>query len=81
MNNRMQFVNDFEVSDITRLNYSRNGNPKFLFSFKNGMEMETPTDAGWVYAISPNAIIGTVIRLKYKTTNKRSGRYEILGIA
>ena len=81
MNNRMQFVNDFEVSDITRLNSSRNGNPKFLFSFKNGMEMETPTEAGWVYEISPNAIIGTVIRLKYKTTNKRSGRYEILGIA
>ena len=79
MSNHMQFVNDFEVSDITRLKNSRDGNPKFLFSFKNGMEMET--NAGWVYGISPDAIIGTVIRLKYKTTNKRNGRYEVLGIA
>ena len=79
MSNHMQFVNNFEVSDITRLKNSRDGNPKFLFSFKNGMEMET--NAGWVYGISPDAIIGTVIRLKYKTTNKRNGRYEVLGIA
>ena len=79
MSDHMQFVNNFEVSDITRLKKSRNGNPKFLFSFKNGMEMET--NAGWVYGISPDAIIGTVIRLKYKTTNKRNGRYEVLGIA
>ena len=79
MSNHMQFVNDFEVSDITRLKNSRDGNPKFLFSFKNGMEMET--NAGWVYGISPDAIIGTVIRLKYKTANKRNGRYEVLGIA
>jgi|TARA_R100001163_G_C5018802_1_gene162224 hypothetical protein len=78
MANHMTFTNTFKVQSIERLKNSRNGNPKFKFNFDNGMEMVTPTDAGWVYALVPSQIEGTTIKIKYKTARKH---YEILGIA
>ena len=68
------------VLRVERLKNSRNGNPKFRLVFDNGLIMQTPTDAGWVYGISPDAIENTKIRVKYRTSVNGSD-YTILGIA
>jgi hypothetical protein len=73
----MQFTNTFNVADVKRLNNSRNGNPQFQFIFENGLEMRTPADVMWAYEIVPTAIIGTLIRVKYRTY--RNG-LQIVGI-
>ena len=78
MANYMRFTSTLGVHAIERLRNSRNGGPRYRFLLYNGMEMKTPTDAGWVYGLVPSAITDTTIRVHYRT--KRGG-YEILGIA
>ena len=80
MSDYMTFTNTFNVLRVERLKNSRNGNPKFRFVFDNNLTMQTPTDAGWVYGISPHAIENTKIRVKYRTSVNGSD-YTILGIA
>lgn len=81
----MTFTNTFDVHSIERLKNSISGNPRFLFIFDDGFtQMATPVNAGWAHAIVPEAIVGTTIRVKYRTPKKSESRlfdYEILGIA
>jgi hypothetical protein len=56
------------IDKIKRLANSRNGNPRFMVEFADGMIMQTAPDAGWVYGIVPDQLIGRVVTASYYMT-------------
>mgnify|MGYP003109518743 CR=1 FL=1 len=77
MSEYIKMTKHFKVANIERCKNSRNGNPRFKFIFTNGFKMKTPIDAGWVYSITPHALIDEIVRVTFKTTSKG---YEVLGL-
>tara|TARA_R100000995_G_C3477088_1_gene121574 strand:- start:1192 stop:1485 length:294 start_codon:yes stop_codon:yes gene_type:complete len=67
----------WKIKRTKRLNNSRNGNPKFKFIFENGTEMVTPTDAGWIYGLTPHTLHGKEVTIQFKII--RNG-YELQDI-
>ncbi len=62
----IQFTQVLQLDTIARLKNSRNGNPRFLLAFTNGLIGKTKTDAGFAYAIHNGMNLVTV---KYHFTN------------
>jgi hypothetical protein len=67
------------VIDVERLNNSRNGNPRYRFTFDGGETMKTAPDAGWVYSINPDSLIGRPVAATYHVT--KTGRAVLDGVA
>ena len=56
------------IDKIKRLANSRNGNPRFMVEFADGMIMRTAPDAGWVYGIVPDQLVGRPVAASYHMT-------------
>ena len=72
----------FTIKSIERLNNSRNGNPKYNFvlyddEIASEIDMITPTDAGWVYGIDQDKLIGSTVIIDYRLFRNN---YQIEGI-
>ena len=72
----------FTIKSIERLNNSRNGNPKYKFvlyddEIASEIDMITPTDAGWVYGIDQDKLIGSTVIIDYRLFRNN---YQIEGI-
>ena len=67
MANYIQFTKVALVDTIVRLKNSRNGNPRFLMAFTNGLIAKTKVDAGFAYAIHSGM---TLVTIKYHFTPK-----------
>tara|TARA_R100001163_G_C5065046_1_gene202842 strand:+ start:614 stop:865 length:252 start_codon:yes stop_codon:yes gene_type:complete len=59
---------NIKVSGVKRLNNSVNGNPRYEFHFYKGGVATTPSDAGWVYAFSPDTFWGKWVDITYHIT-------------
>lgn len=51
MGTYIQFTRASWVDTIVRLKNSKNGNPRYLIAFTNGITGTTKTDAGFAYSI------------------------------
>jgi hypothetical protein len=63
----IQFSRTAVVDTIVRLKNSRNGNPRYLIAFTDGIVGKTKTDAGFVYGIHDGL---TVVNVKFHFTPK-----------
>lgn len=54
------------IKDITRLQNSKNGNPRFHIIMEDGTEGTTKTDAGWAYSIDPWGWKGKKVNYEWK---------------
>lgn len=63
----IQFTHVLQLDTIARLKNSRNGNPRFILAFTNGLIGKTKSDAGFAYAIHNGMNLVTV---KYHFTPK-----------
>ena len=74
-----KFTHSLIVENIDRLNNSRNGNPRFKFTLsglpplhprlsRGLISMKTPSDAGWVYEVCPDQLIGKRVAATYHIT-------------
>mgnify|MGYP003643029481 FL=1 len=64
------------IKEITRLQNSKNGNPRFHIIMEDGAEGVTKTDAGWAYEIVPHAWEGKLCT--YEVKEYKSG-YRVFG--
>lgn len=67
MTSYVQFTKVALVDSIARLKNSRNGNPRFLMAFTDGLIAKTKADAGFAYAIHGGM---TLVTIKYHFTPK-----------
>lgn len=63
----IQFQRVSQIDSIARLNNSRNGNPRYLIAFTDGIIGKTKTDAGFVYAIHNGM---DLVKVKFHYTSK-----------
>jgi hypothetical protein len=79
MSGYMRFTQTRVVHSFKRLNSSRNGNPRFAFTFVNSdgdkETMKTQPDSGWVYALTPDALVDNPVALTFHYT--KTGRAVI----
>ena len=54
------------IKEITRLQNSKNGNPRFYIIMEDGAEGTTKTDAGWAYPIDPWGWKGKKVNYEWK---------------
>ena len=54
------------IKEITRLQNSKNGNPRFHIIMEDGTEGTTKTDAGWAYSIDPWGWKGKKVNYEWK---------------
>jgi hypothetical protein len=79
MSNYMRFTRVKKIEHVARLKNSKNGNPRFKFIFADGDMLTTQTDAGWVYSISPDQLIGRPVAATFHFTP--TGRGILDGLA
>lgn len=63
----MQFTRVALVDTIVRLKNSKNGNPRYLIAFADGLSGKTKSDAGFVYSIHSGL---SYVRVSYHFTAK-----------
>ena len=73
MTEYMRFTRVKQVEKIDRLRSSKNGNPRFKFTFTDGDVLKTQPNAGWVYAICPDQLVGRPIAATYHFTPRGKG--------
>ena len=79
MTSYMRFTRVKRVEKIDRLKTSRNGNPRFKFTFGDGDVLTTQPNAAWVYAICPDQLTGRPIAATFHYTP--SGKGILDGVA
>jgi hypothetical protein len=83
MSGYMRFTQTRVVQSFKRLNSSCNGNPRFAFTFVNSdgdkETMKTQSDSGWVYALTPEALVGNPVAITFHYT--KTGRSVIDSMA
>lgn len=67
MPNHIQFTHVLQLDSLARLKNSRNGNPRYLVAFTNGLVGKTKPDSSMAYAIHSGLSFVTV---KYHFTPK-----------
>mgnify|MGYP004449402207 FL=1 len=67
------------MQSIKRLHNSKDGNPRFEFTFSNGESMKTASDVMWSLAILPDRLVGRPIAATFHYTP--SGRAVLDGVA
>ena len=75
----MQFKRIKIVQSIERLHNSKDGNPRFEFTFSNGESMKTAANVMWAFAIVPDRLIGRPIAATFQYTP--SGCAVLEGVA
>ena len=75
----MQFKRIKIVQSIKRLHNSKDGNPRFEFTFSNGERMKTAANVMWAFAIVPDRLIGRPIAATFHYTP--SGGAVLDGVA
>ena len=75
----MQFKRIKIVQSIKRLHNSKDGNPRFEFTFSNGERMKTAANVMWAFAIVPDRLVGRPIAATFHYT--RSGCAVLDGVA
>lgn len=63
----IQFSQVLLVDTLVRLKNSRNGNPRYLIAFTNGLVGKTKSDAGFAYGIHSGM---NLVNVKYHFTPK-----------
>lgn len=67
MSSYVEFNQVLWLDTIVRLKNSRNGNPRYLLAFHNGLVGKTKTDAGFAYSIHSGM---TVVKVTFHFTPK-----------
>ena len=75
---RLKLTSLKTVEKIDRLNNSRMGNPRYKFTFTDGDVLKTQSNAGWVYAICPDQLVGRPTLVNYHYT--QGGKAIIDGV-
>ena len=75
----IRFTRVKTVERIERMSNSADGNPRFKFVFTDGDILTTQRDSGWVYSISPDALVGRKVAATYHFTPR--GRGVLDGVA
>jgi len=68
------------LDGVERLNNSRNGNPRYKFTFEGlNISGTNQADAGWIYGITPRNLEGMPVTVEFHHT--KSGKVVIDDVA
>ena len=73
MTEHMRFTRVKQVARIDRLRNSRDGNPRFKFTFQDGDVLTTAPNAGWVFNICPDQLTGRPVAATFHFTPRGKG--------